>query len=229
MPGRVLNFFEFSDKYSSNDSVERDLQDVTDAASNFADGFDDSTYDQPEIKPNRPVSGEYQATPTAPNGFNPEASKKMNAPEEDDDDDDDTGEEYEESGEEDEDDDENGNPEKSNESRLYARSFKGYLNETYMDYSKDYSDEEDSGMPYTFEPDRLQGIDSYSVEDGDAFGYYPEEDEVCPECGEPYHEDDYGTSCGCSMNVYYPEEDTCPACGEHYHEDEYGSSCGCNM
>ena len=37
MPGRVLNFFEFSDKYSSTEATEKDLQDVTSAASNFAE------------------------------------------------------------------------------------------------------------------------------------------------------------------------------------------------
>lgn len=196
MPGRVLNFFEFSDKYSSNDSVEKDLQDVTAAAANFADGFDDSTYDQPEIKPNRPISGEYQATPSAPNGFNPEASSKMNAPEDDEEEEEEDDEEEME--EEEEESEDQGNPEESNESWNRARSFRGYLNEMYTDYSKDYSDDEDGGMPYTYEPERLQGIDSYSVEDGDAFGYYPEDD-TCPKCGEEYYTDDYGTNCGCNM------------------------------
>jgi hypothetical protein len=127
MPGRVLNFFEFSDKYSSSEATEKDLQDVTSAASNFSDGFDDSTYDQPEIKPNRPVNGSYETTPNSPAGFNPEHSEEMNAPEGEDE-----KEEEVEPTEEDDDDKESadGNPEESNESRRFVRSFSGYINES---------------------------------------------------------------------------------------------------
>jgi|694.fasta_scaffold55724_7 hypothetical protein len=198
MPGRVLNFFEFSDKYSSGEATEKDLQDVTSAAANFADGFDDSTYDQPEIKPNRPVNGEYATTPASPTGFNPESSKEMAAPvqkteepndseEEDDDDEDEKDEEVEE-----------GNPEESNESMKYAKSFRGYVNEMYSDYAADEKDPE-SGMPYTMEPDSTLGLDPYEVDGADSFGYYPEGEDVCPDCGEDLVEDEYGVNCGCNM------------------------------
>ena len=176
MPGRVLNFFEFSDKYSSGEATEKDLQDVTSAAANFADGFDDSTYDQPEIKPNRPVNGEYETTPAAPAGFNPESSKEMAAPvqkteepnnpeEDEDDDEDEKDEEVEE-----------GNPEESNESMKYAKSFRGYVNEMYSDYAGE--EDPDSEMPYTMEPDSTLGLDPYEVDGADSFGYYPEGDDV---------------------------------------------------
>ncbi len=200
MPGRVLNFFEFSDKYSSGEATEKDLQDVTSAAANFADGFDDSTYDQPEIKPNRPVSGEYENTPAQPAEFNPEASKEMAAPvqktedaedvEEEDEDDDDA---------ENDDEAENGNPEESNESMKYAKSFRGYVNEMYSDYAGEEEDP-DSEMPYTMEPDSTLGLDPYEVDGADSFGYYPDGgEEVCPDCGEEYSEDEYGVNCGCNM------------------------------
>jgi len=185
MPGRVLNFFEFSDKYSNTSATDRDLEDVTGAASNFADGFDDSTYDQPEIKPNRPVKGNYESTPSAPNGFNPNASNKMSAPKESD-------QKTNKPEEED------GNPEESNESMSYAKSFKRYLNEMYDDYQpEDLGDDEE--IVTTMSSGESLGIDPYAVEGSDEFGYYPEDEEVCPNCGEGYFEDQYGISCGCNM------------------------------
>lgn len=189
MPGRVLNFFEFSDKYSSGEATEKDLQDVTAAAANFTDGFDDSTYDQPEIKPNRPVSGEYESTPTQPNSFNPESSKEMAAPVEK------TEPSDEEEDDEEDDDDDEGNPEESNESLRYAKSFRNYVNEMYSDY---YPEEEDleSGIQSTMGTDSTMGIDSYDVDGADGFGYYPEdEEEVCPYCGETHSDDVYGANC----------------------------------
>lgn len=198
MPGRVLNFFEFSDKYSSGEATEKDLQDVTAAAANFTDGFDDSTYDQPEIKPNRPVSGEYEETPAQADGFNPENSKEMAAPvpkeetavEDDEEDEDDDKEEDDEEAKEE------GNPEEVEESLKYAKSFMGYVNEMYSDYDPE-AEEVDGEMPYTMEPDSTLGIDAYEV-DGETFGYYPEGD-TCPDCGEEYFEDEYGVNCGCNM------------------------------
>jgi hypothetical protein len=131
MPGRVLNFFEFSDKYSSTEATEKDLQDVTSAASNFADGFDDSTYDQPEIKPNRPVSGSYETTPNSPAGFNPEHSEEMNAPEgEEDVEEDDETDEEDSNEEESKEKKDEGNPEDANESKRFVKSFDSYLNES---------------------------------------------------------------------------------------------------
>jgi hypothetical protein len=53
MADRVLNFSEFADKYSEDE--ELDVNDVTAASGNFEEGFDDESYDSPEIKPNRPI------------------------------------------------------------------------------------------------------------------------------------------------------------------------------
>ena len=129
MPGRVLTFFEFSDKYSNGEATEKDLQDVTSAASNFSDGFDDSTYDQPELKPNRPVNGGYETTPTSPTGFNPEQSDQMDIPEGEETDEDDDSEDKEEETDEDE---AKGNPEESNESKRIVKSFTSYINESRL-------------------------------------------------------------------------------------------------
>ena len=54
MPGRILNFFEFSSKYSGSKGSS-EFSDIENAASNFEQGFDQDTYDQPDLKPNRPV------------------------------------------------------------------------------------------------------------------------------------------------------------------------------
>ena len=134
MPGRVLTFFEFSDKYSNGDATEKDLQDVTSAASNFSDGFDDSTYDQPELKPNRPVNGGYETTPTSPTRFNPEQSDQMDIPEGEETDEDDDSEDKEEETDEDDDkkDEAKGNPEESNESKRIVKSFTSYVNESRL-------------------------------------------------------------------------------------------------
>lgn len=62
MGDRVLNFSEFSGKYSSEE--ERDITDVAGASDNFTDAFDEESYDSPEIKPNRPVADGESAIPS---------------------------------------------------------------------------------------------------------------------------------------------------------------------
>ena len=62
MADRVLNFSEFADKYS--DDEELDVNDVAAASSNFEEGFDDASYDSPEIKPNRPVEDGESSIPS---------------------------------------------------------------------------------------------------------------------------------------------------------------------
>ena len=111
------------------------MQDVTSAASNFSDGFDDSTYDQPELKPNRPVNGGYETTPNSPTGFNPEQSDQMDIPEGEETDEDDDSEDKEEETDEDDDDEKDkakGNPEESNESKRIVKSFTSYVNESRL-------------------------------------------------------------------------------------------------
>ncbi|NBU48422.1 MAG: hypothetical protein EBS34_13485 [Flavobacteriales bacterium] len=87
MPGRVLNFLEFSDKYSNVSTEPTSLDDITGAAANFEEGFDEETYNQSQIGPNRPVPGKYEDTPATPGeegalDFSTENTDKMNAPQE---------------------------------------------------------------------------------------------------------------------------------------------------
>jgi hypothetical protein len=87
MPGRVLNFLEFSDKYSNGSNEPVSVDDIANASSNFEEGFDEETYNQPQIGPNRQISGNYEMTPATPGSegapaFSADNTEDMNAPEE---------------------------------------------------------------------------------------------------------------------------------------------------
>ncbi|CAB4175490.1 hypothetical protein UFOVP972_216 [uncultured Caudovirales phage] len=171
MPGRVLNFLEFSDKYSNTSSEPTSIDDLTNAAANFEEGFDDTTYDQPQIGPNRPVSGNYEATPSKPGeegspAFSANNTEEMNAPsegaeheeeespEEEEAEHAEGGSEEGESDEEDEDDDqEEGNPEaganpkkkKVEEGITLVKGFAQFVNESYEGYGNNPSQEGEDG------------------------------------------------------------------------------------
>ena len=229
MPGRVLNFLEFSDKYSGGEGNEFSLDDMKNASSNFEEGFDDDTYDLPEIGANRPVSGNDMgmATPASPGeegspNFSTDPSQGMSAPsdeepledEESVEDEDaatqavsDSGDDDEEEETDEDDEVEEGNPEaganpkkKVEESITLVKGFQQFINES--DYSEYYGEVAD----YT-------DTDSESDEEGYLGNEYPEDG---------YPEDEYGM---------YPEdeEEPCDACGEARLSNEYGYSCGCNM
>jgi hypothetical protein len=189
MPGRVLNFLEFSDKYSGGgDDIS--LDDIKNSSSNFEEAFDDDTYDQPEIKANRPVSGEYESTPDQPTGtatqFQQEMPEGMEAPDEPElpsqvesnldtnkSEEDEESEEEEET-EDEESEEESGNPEsdaKVEEGITLIKGFSQFINEE-------------------FESD-----DPSHYEDDD----YQEEADDCPDCGESPISNEYGYSCGCNM------------------------------
>jgi len=157
MPGRVLNFLEFSDKYSNASNEPSSVDDLTNAASNFEEGFDDETYDQPQIGPNRPVSGSYEATPAGPGeegspAFSTQNTEGMNAPVEDEETEENEPEEEETEGEEteesEEDDVEEGNPEaganpkkKVEEGFSLVKGFSQFVNESYSGYGSNPDDE----------------------------------------------------------------------------------------
>ena len=166
MPGRVLNFLEFSDKYSNASSEPTSIDDLTNAAANFEEGFDDTTYDQPQIGPNRPVAGNYEATPAKPGeegspAFSANNTDTMNAPQENEEPEEEESPEEEEdeqsegeSDEEDEDDDqEEGNPEaganpkkkKVEEGITLVKGFAQFVNEEYEGYGNNPSQEEEDG------------------------------------------------------------------------------------
>jgi hypothetical protein len=193
MSGRVLNFFEFSDKYSTGNTDPLGVDSMSSASANFEEGFDDSTYDQPELGPKRPVAGNYEATPAAPGeqgvpAFSQGEKSGMAVPEETDEDETTTfPSEYEE--DEDEDDD-SGNPEgeedaeedeteEVEESFTLIKGFGQFVNEAYEGFTGD------------------------SEESEEEYGMYPEDDdyegdeEFCSNCGAMG--DEYGYSCGCNM------------------------------
>jgi hypothetical protein len=90
MAGRVLNFAEFSSKFSkdSEQNTAASFDTFSHSADNFKEGFDKETYGSPEPKPNRPISTSDEPTPPQPgeNGapkFNSSAadSTKLEKPE----------------------------------------------------------------------------------------------------------------------------------------------------
>lgn len=202
MSGRILNFSEFFGKYSKD--TEKELGDFTQSAANFEEGFDQETYDQAQIGPNRPVESGSEATPPSPGetgapAFTASQDEEMNAPEEEE------TEETEESdvpqpeaganpeGEEEEEDKKE--PEAMKESRKFkgVKGFSEFINER-MDWGAEYVPEE--------------GWDEEEEEEiEDPFAMYQEEEEE-DEFGMPSHEEEYCTDCG---------------------EQIIGYSCGCNM
>jgi hypothetical protein len=193
MSGRVLNFFEFSDKYSTGNSDPLGVDNISNAAANFEEGFDDSTYEQPDLGPKRPVSGGYEATPAVPGevgapAFSPGAKPGMEAPEEEEQD-----EELEEDEEIEEEDDDSGNPEgeeeeeeKVEESFKLVKSFSAFVNESWGPDSFEYAED-------TFGGGRPEDGEGYSDDDyedddhyvhpsvlfgGTSFGANPEGDDI---------------------------------------------------
>lgn len=197
MAGRVLNFSEFFDKYSKDEvDTEKGLDSITQSSSNFEAGFDDETYDQEQLGPNRPVSGGMEMTPAQPGEEGaPMPSSKFNpemAPAEEDEEEEETEEEEaeesesEEEEEADEEEAEEGNPEagekkESNESHRLLLGFSEFVNEAFGWEEDQFGEEE-------FEE---EGDDRFSEEESD----------VCLDCGEPYEmgANPGEVSCGCNM------------------------------
>ena len=197
MPGRVLNFLEFSDKYSNTSNEPTNIDDLTNAAANFEEGFDDETYDQPQIGPNRPVAGNYEATPAKPGeegspAFSADNTTDMNAPEEEEHEAEESPEEEEAEhaeGESEEDENEEeteeGNPEaganpkkKVEEGITLVKGFAQFVNEEHGDY------------PVYFMDDDHEEEEDYDHE---------EDEDSCEMCGEVPISNEYGYSCGCNM------------------------------
>ena len=202
MPGRILNFSEFFGKYSKD--TEKNLDDFTNAASNFEEGFDDETYNQNQIGPNRPVAGGTEVTPPQPGEtgapkFTSQPDTEMNAPEEEELEETpteqaaDETEEAPEAPEEEEEGDETpepemgANPEESKEDEEKVEEFKlvkgfhQFISESYY-YDSDYLSDDD------WKEDRFDDGDDTEIYD--KHGY-------CEDCGEP--NDEFGSTCGCNM------------------------------
>jgi type IV secretory pathway VirB10-like protein len=210
MQGRVLNFLEFSDKYSTGSTEPATVDDIANAASNFEEGFDETTYDQPEIKANRPVSGEYEMTPATPGSegapsFSADNTEDMNAPEETpmenqeevDHEESESpaeesaehaegGSEEDEEEDEDEEDIEEGNPEAgANPKKKVEEGF------TLVKGFEQFVNE----AGYVYLPKEAFSKEGYYADnEGEE-----EDEETCPDCGEVPLRNEYGVSCGCNM------------------------------
>ena len=227
MPGRVLNFSEFFGKYSSETGEEKNLDSFTQSSTNFEEGFDDATYDQNPLGPNRPVSGSMDATPAQPGetgapAFSSQMDASMNAPdeqeipeetedvesEESEDVETDTPEETE--SEETEDSEESDIPEpeagvnpkkeKVEESKKFGglKGFKQFINESY---DEEFGEDFDDDFEEDFSDD--YGDEDWSDEFEGEYGMNPEEDVMddafCPNCGTEIGYSPDGASCGCNM------------------------------
>lgn len=65
--GRVLNFSEFFTKYSKDGkNNQKALADFAKASASFQDAFDETTYKQNDLGPNKPVEGSTEMTPAQP-------------------------------------------------------------------------------------------------------------------------------------------------------------------
>lgn len=216
MPGRILNFSEFFDKYSKDSgSDEKTIDNFTQASANFEEGFDKETYDQTQLGPNKPVSSGSDATPAMPGeagapAFSSSPDEEMAAPSEVEDTEEE--EEVEDTEDETPEPEAGANPEEdkteeeesintgrtnvksaTNES-IKVKGFAQFIAES--DWGPDYLQDDD----YWAGDDRLQ------------------EEPECPTCGENQWTSDFEDE---------EEEGTCPDCGSPF--DEYGSTCGCNM
>ena len=219
MPGRVLNFSEFFGKYSSETGSEKNLDDFTQSSSNFEEGFDDATYDQNPLGPNRPVSSGSDMTPAQPGEtgapkFSSTMDSSMNAPEEQEIPEETEEVETEELVEEPESEEEpsaeesdvpepeaGANPKKEKEKMEESKKFRGlkgfnqFINESYDEFGEESYDE--------FEGDDFEDEDytDYEEDFGD-YGMNPEDmmdDELCPNCGMEIGYSPEGASCGCNM------------------------------
>lgn len=248
MPGRILNFSEFFDKYSKDGAQgDQGLDALTNAASNFEEGFDSDTYDQNQIGPNRPIAGGSEATPPQPGQvgapkFTSAQDDSMNAPDEFEDseeiseepiDSEESAEQPEEEPAEDESSDEEAEEEEAEESEENEESDdtpepeaeEDNKNDKDMKESKstrvkgfaDFVNENYMHSSMGMNPFAEEGEEHYD----DMDGHFEEESDLCPGCGMP--ED----KCQCD----YHEEgmDVCDNCGEPVIDFGAGPECGCNM
>lgn len=228
MSGRVLNFSEFSGRYNQEPN-ELDADYFAQTSDNFADAFDDETYDQPEIKPNRRIAGDYEMTPDAPtaDNFSQFASDDMNAPDEtegtedpnaaplelvvpdDEEPVEDTEESEEEPEEEDDEESEESEEEEEEDDELEegnpeagANPKKKKVEESF--FVKGFSQ-------FVNENFNIDDVADFLQSDGADL-------DTCPNCGEAYEETEEGDiMCGCSGTM------SC-GCGSH-EEHSMGGNC----
>jgi len=240
MSNRVLNFSEFNTKYSSETSTPANASDMANAAANFEEGFDDSTYDQPQIGPNRPVSGNYDITPASSGiAFNENPSDDMNAPAEGDDQNwpgamAEAGEEdanEPEEVEEDEEDDDEGNPENEEiveESYSVVKGFIQFVNESKFNLFKRKSKDPEAAEAERKRVESFWNDPDYNIPEETYEECTDCNGKGCVECNYEGHvplKDD--NTYGMNPDSYEDDESFCSGCGAV--GDKYGYNCGCNM
>ena len=252
MPGRVLNFSEFFGKYSSEGGdSNQNLDNFTQSSSNFEEGFDDSTYDQNQLGPNRPVSGG-EETPSQPgeNGtsvFNSAIDQSMDAPDENEMPDETEGDleldnldepeetDLEDDGSEEDDSEDvpepeagaNPKKEKVEESRKFKglKGFSQFINESdYDPYSEEYDE-----YPEDYEEDDYDEYDPEPESRFDDLGIPDDMPAYKTKWRQPEEDDyDFGMNPDSEIEGYFPD-DFCLNCGEELGYTPEGTSCGCNM
>lgn len=242
MTGRVLNFSEFQEKYSTDaqqDSAAA-YSDLSTASDNFQTAFDDTSYDSPQLGPKRPVSGMGEMTPAQPGdmgapAFNPNASG-MEAPEDVEDADastetnptfgnyDPASSGDPEEGDDDEDDDDEEEEEDDNEDEDEEEDKKENTNE-----SRFWNKRRSSVI--------LESFDSFTEEDPYASIDVAGIDPYAEELEDPYAEESGNwvkcRSCGDTKEIpaghdpFHPSNVDDP--NEWWQGAEFGMQCGCNM
>lgn len=234
MPGRVLNFSEFFGKYSSEGGdSNQNLDTFTQSSSNFEEGFDDSTYNQNQLGPNRPVSRGDEMTPAQPGekgiaAFNAAIDSSMDAPEIEMPDE--TEGELDMSAPEEQ---------ESIESKPDDTEEETKENKVDSEEEEEEDDAEETDVPEPEaganpknlkESNLLIGFTQFINESN--FDPYADEYDEYPE---DYEEDDeyfgeYGMNPETNDDIegYFPD-DLCPNCGDEIGYSPEGITCGCNM
>lgn len=227
MSERVLNFSEFFTKYSKDGQDDKaSLDNLTNAAANFEEGFDKDTYDQAPLGPKKPVAASAEATPPQPGeqgapAFTDETEEDMSAPAEEAPVETEGEEEAVEPSKETEETPEpeaGANPKEKVEEGLVL-GFSAFINEDLYDGDELRTEDE----PFENEPDLLGANPFDDNEDmmGDVYAE-AEPEELEDEFGaNPFSEDEDGYG--------EDEYEYCDACGEPIYHTEEGASCGCNM
>jgi hypothetical protein len=246
MPGRVLNFLEFSDKYSNGSTEPASVDDIKNASANFEEGFDQETYDQPQIGPNRPVAGNYEATPATPGeegspAFSANNTKDMNAPQEaEESPEEEEGEaDTEETKEDDEEEAEEGNPEaganpkkKVEEGITLVKGFTQFVNEGKFNLFKRKSKDPEAAENERKRVESFWNDPDYNIPEETYEECTDCNGKGCVECNYEGHvplKDDNTYGYAPIGDKYAKDDDSCETCGEVSISNEYGYSCGCNM
>jgi len=203
MPGRILNFSEFFDKYSKDSgNTGKSLDDFTNSAANFEEGFDKETYDQTQIGPNRPVSGGIDVTPPQPGEegapkFSTNVDIDMSAPEGEEipeeenveeipeEETEETPEEEKEEMEETPEPEAGANPKKEKIEESLVKGFTQFIKESYFEMDGFSSGEEK--------------YDPFKEDEEDDDSKFYDKEESCSTCGDPIDYTEFGSSCGCNM------------------------------